>query len=100
MISVAAQFKARVCGRSLAGIAGSNPAMGMVVFLLWLLCVIRWSRRRADLSSRGVLLIVYIYVCVCVIECNEVQQYPLHLHSLRERSQTKKERKKERKEKK
>jgi len=30
-IPVAARFKAWVCGRSLAGIAGSNPAGGMVV---------------------------------------------------------------------
>jgi len=30
-IPVAAPFKAWVCGRSLAGIAGSNPVGGMVV---------------------------------------------------------------------
>jgi len=28
-------------GRSLAGIAGSNPAGGMDVCLLWVLCVVR-----------------------------------------------------------
>jgi hypothetical protein len=33
-IPVAAQFKAWVCGRSLAGIVGSNPAGGMDVCLL------------------------------------------------------------------
>jgi hypothetical protein len=29
-------------GRSLAGIGGSNPAGGMEVCLLWVLCVIKW----------------------------------------------------------
>jgi hypothetical protein len=95
---VAAQFKTWVCGRSLAGIAGSNPVMGVDVFLVLLLYVVRRrSRRRADPLSRGFLLIVCmyvyvcVYVCVCVTECNEVQQYPLHLYSLRERGQNKKE---------
>jgi len=32
--SIAARSKAWVCGRSLAGIVGSNPAGGMVVCLL------------------------------------------------------------------
>ena len=39
-IPVAARSKAWVCGRSLAGIAGSNPVGGMVVFVscgCWLL---------------------------------------------------------------
>jgi hypothetical protein len=40
-IPVAALTKAWVCGRSLAGIAGSNPAEGMSVCLLWLLFVVR-----------------------------------------------------------
>jgi hypothetical protein len=40
-IPVAARSKARVCGRSLAGIAGSIPAGGMDVCLLWVLCVAR-----------------------------------------------------------
>jgi len=34
---VATQFKAWVCGRSLAGITGSNVARGMDVWLLWVL---------------------------------------------------------------
>jgi len=33
--------KAWVCGRSLAGTAGSNPARGMDVCLLWVVCVVR-----------------------------------------------------------
>ena len=55
-IKVAARSKARVCGRSLAGIAGSNPAEGIDICLLWVLCVVRYrSLRLADHSSRGVL---------------------------------------------
>jgi hypothetical protein len=61
---VAEKSKTRVCGRSLSGIAGSNPAGGMDVCLVWLLCVVRLrSLRRADHSSRGVLPTV---VCQCV----------------------------------
>jgi len=40
-IPESAWSKTQVCGRSLAGIAGSNPAGGMDVFILWLLCVVR-----------------------------------------------------------
>jgi hypothetical protein len=40
-MSVAARCKAWVCGRSLAGIVGPNPAGGMDVCLLWMLCVVR-----------------------------------------------------------
>jgi hypothetical protein len=39
MIRVAEPSKAWVCSRSPAGIAGSNPAVGMDVCLLWVLCV-------------------------------------------------------------
>ena len=39
-IAVAAPFKAWDCDRSLAGIAGSNPAGAMDVCLLWVLCVV------------------------------------------------------------
>jgi hypothetical protein len=51
-----ARSKACVCGRLLAGIVGLNPAGGMHVGLLWMLCVV-WLRSlcRADQSSRGVL---------------------------------------------
>jgi hypothetical protein len=38
-IPVAARSKAWVCGHSLAGIVGSNPAGGIYVCLLWVLCV-------------------------------------------------------------
>jgi len=40
-ILVTALSKALVCGRWLAGIAGSNLAGGKDVCLLWMLCVIR-----------------------------------------------------------
>ena len=40
-IPVAARSKACVRGRSIAGNVGSNPAGGMDVFLLWVLCVVR-----------------------------------------------------------
>jgi hypothetical protein len=55
----------RVCGRSLVGIGGSNPAGGMDVCLLWVSCVVRQRfLRRADHSSRGVLPSV-----VCLYDC-------------------------------
>jgi hypothetical protein len=38
-IPVAERSKAWVCSRSPAGIAGSNPAEGMDICLLWVLCV-------------------------------------------------------------
>ena len=60
---MAAQSKAKVCGCSLAGIVGSNPARGMKVYLLWVLCVIR-SLHWADHSSRGVVLNV---MCLSVM---------------------------------
>ena len=40
---VAERSKARVCGRSLAGIAGSNPAGGMDVCIV---CIVKLSRYR------------------------------------------------------
>jgi hypothetical protein len=62
-IPVAVRSKAWVYGRSLAGIVGSNPARGMDVCLLWVLCVVR-SLRRAGHSSRGVLPSVMCLKCV------------------------------------
>ena len=58
-VSVAAPSKTWVCGRSFAWIAGSNPAEGMDFCLLWVFYFARLrSLRRADHSSRGVLLTV------------------------------------------
>ena len=62
LIPVAARSKVWVCGLSLAGFAGSNPAWGTYVCLLWVLCVVRYrSLRRANHSSRELLPTV---VCV------------------------------------
>jgi len=58
-------FKVRVCGRSFAGVAGSNPVRSRVVCVFSGVCVIKYmSLRRADHSSRGVLTSV---VCLSVI---------------------------------
>jgi hypothetical protein len=54
---VAKGSKVSVCGRSIAGIAGSNFAKSMGVYLLWVLCCQK-SPRRADPTSRGVPLSV------------------------------------------
>ena len=44
-IPVATRSKARVCGRKVTAIAGSNPTAGMHVCLMWMLRVVRsdWS---------------------------------------------------------
>ena len=58
---------------SLVGIAGSNPAGGLEVCLLWVLFVVRKSSlSRSDHSSRGVVPSV---VCVSVILCCIVVTY-------------------------
>ena len=55
-VKVATRSTAWFCGRSLSGIAGSNPAVCMIVCLLWVLCVeMQRSLCRTDHSSRGVL---------------------------------------------
>jgi hypothetical protein len=60
-IPVAARSKAWICGRSFAGVVGSNPSENMDVCLLWVLCVVRdRSLRRADHSSTR-----HAGVCVC-----------------------------------
>ena len=49
---MAGRSAAWVCGRSLAGNAGSNPIGGMGVVLLWVLCVVVYRfLRRTDHSS-------------------------------------------------
>ena len=91
-IPVAAWSKAWVCGRSPAGIAGSNPAGGMDVSLslslLWMLCVVRYrSLWWDDHSSGGDLP---IFVCLSMI--SKPQQWvglgPLWLSSHEKRIQT------------
>ena len=64
LVPIAARSEAWVCGSSLAGIVGSNPAGGMDVCLLWVLCCVDRGLRVADHSSRVVLV---IEVCLSVI---------------------------------
>ena len=45
---MAVRTKARVCGGSLAGIEGSNPAGGMDVFLVSVMCYQAEVTARAD----------------------------------------------------
>ena len=64
-IPVAERSKAWVCRRSPAGIAGSNPAGGMELCLLWVLCVCQievsatdWSLVQRSPTACGVSLCV------------------------------------------
>jgi len=62
---MAVPSKAKLCGRSIAGVAGSNPAERMDVRLL---CVLKVATsRRADHSLRRFLQ--GVCVCVCVFLC-------------------------------
>ena len=51
LIPVAMRFKASVCGRSLAGIAGSNSAGGMDVCVVC--CTVRTKCKKLGQRSRG-----------------------------------------------
>jgi len=62
-IPVVARSKAWVCGRSLAGIAGSNPVGGFSAFLLWVVCVVRDF---CDGSSHFVWDSYRVCLCVCL----------------------------------
>jgi hypothetical protein len=73
-IPLASRCKACVCGRSLAGIAGSNSAGGIDVCLLLVfvlsgrgLCDGPIPRPEESYRARA-------YVCVCVIESDKVLQ--------------------------
>jgi hypothetical protein len=64
---VAARSKAWVCGRSFAGIAGSNPADDIDVRLLRVFRFVKYrSLRRANPTSRE----SYLSVCVCMCVCH------------------------------
>jgi hypothetical protein len=64
LIPVASRTEASVCGHSLAGVACSNPAGLMDLFLLCECSVVERSLRWIDHLSRGVLPSV---VCLSVI---------------------------------
>jgi len=64
-------------GRSLAGIAGSNPVGGIDACQLWVLCVVGWrSLRWPDHSFRGVIPTVVRVSLSVIRRCNN----PLHLY--------------------
>jgi hypothetical protein len=84
-----------VCGPSPAGTAGSNPARGIDVCLLWVLCIDRYrSLGRADPSSREAYLVC---VCVChwVLSGATITSIPT---MSRQRSRQRKKERKQRKE--
>jgi hypothetical protein len=70
LIPLAAQSKAWVCDRSVAGIAGSNPAGGIDICPLGMLCVVH-----VEVSATGRSLVQRsptecVYVSLSVIRCN------------------------------
>jgi len=89
-IPVAALFKVWVCDRSLAGIAGLNPAGGIVNVVCYQIEV---SAKGRFLVQRSLIECVF-FVSLSVIRCNSNR---LHLQWQGRRRQAKKERKKERK---
>ena len=65
---MAARSKVWVCGRSLAGITGSNPAGGLYVCTNVVCCQIEASATGPSLVQRSPT------ECVCVHVCDQVQQ--------------------------
>ena len=63
LIPVAERSKAKICGCLTARIAGSNPAEGMAVCLLHLLCVVQLA---ASATSGSLVQRSRTGVCVCV----------------------------------
>ena len=66
---MATQSKAKACGRSLAGTAGSNPTRSVDVCHLRIFCFVQveFSATRIFLAQRSPTVCV-ICVCVCVCE--------------------------------
>ena len=73
-IPVAARIKAWVCGRSLARIAGSNPAGGMGICLLWVSCIVVLSGRGLCVEPTTDPEEPYRVWCVCVWSRNLTNQ--------------------------
>jgi hypothetical protein len=69
---VAARSKAWVCGRSLAGIAGSNPTgcINVLSLMSVVCCEVQVSATGRSLVQRS----PADCMCVCVFECVQVQQ--------------------------
>jgi hypothetical protein len=72
LVTVVARSKAWVCGRSLTGIAGSNPAGGLDFRLLWMLCVFCvWLITRPEKSY----WVWYVWVWSCNLDKEEAEEY-------------------------
>jgi hypothetical protein len=72
LIMVAVRSMAQVCGHSIAGITGLNPAEGMDVNLMCLLCVCVCVCVGSTLCKRLVSiseLLFWVCVCVCARVC-------------------------------
>jgi hypothetical protein len=68
-----------VCGHSLAGIVGLNPASGMDICFLCILCVVQVHVPVLGQSLiQRILPNVCVCVCVCVTECH----YNLYTHNV------------------
>jgi hypothetical protein len=69
-LQVCIHLKAWVCGRSLAGVLGSNPAEGMDV---WCKCYVLSGRGLCDelitRTEESYRLLVCVCLCVCVCVC-------------------------------
>jgi len=83
LIPVPVRFNSWVCGRSLTGISGWNPAGGHGC-----LSLVNAVRCQIQLFARGRSLVQRSpseCVCVCVIKYDEVQQYPSTITMSREK---------------
>ena len=69
-IPVAARSKAYFCGPSIAGIVGSNPAEGMDIRLLCLMCVVQVAAFATSWSLVQRRERETVCVCVCVWSIN------------------------------
>ena len=71
---MAARSKEWVCGRSLAGIAGSNPARGMDVCLMNVVVLSGTGLCKGPIPRPDESYRVCACVCVSVLECDQMQQ--------------------------
>ena len=82
---MAARSKARVCGHSLAGIAGSNPTGIVDVYVANALCfqvevsatdrhLVQRNPIDTETEREKVCVCVCVRACACVTDCDRVQQ--------------------------